>query len=539
MQVIKKKGKLNYIIASASLTIIFLLLLVCNLTVIKSSQVFAENAGITEIKLERAVDLYKICMPENIHKNFVLTNDIDLQSDTSWYEYVLDNEKGWMPISAASNTGVFDGNGHKISNIKINRADMQEVGLFSECSLTIMNLYVESEIKEDEEAIIGGELAGVICAKLVGNLENVSAKGTVRSRNMAGGLTGQVQGSILNSDFEGSVYARCAGGLVGNSVSAKIVNSYAYANVTGKVIGGLIGIADYGTFSGDIRNVLAFCTFSNSEEEGLTRIGGFVGIKSDDVNIVNGYALNEYPCVAQGSDSGILSLSKFAFVVEENFDLDFDNVWYLSESSLFPKIRHLIVNVESNSQYIEESQLMDKTRYYENEKVVLKIPEKYVVKNMLVNGKESNIDVADKEFEIIIKDNLAILIEFEFFVEMTLIVTGEGTVKSEKSFYQDGEIIEVRIQPDDGYTLDSVKARFNNDDIQPLESNDSTYRYQIIGDIQEGDQLVVYAVFEQETAYGLPWWAIMLIVLGTTVVVVTIATVLIYIERKKTHRKEV
>lgn len=539
MQVKFRKKERNFLqIVCFVLTIVILLLFTYNLLLLGNNQAFADNSVVENIQIATAADLYKISLPENSQKNFVLTNDIDLKSDTSWYEYVSDNENGWNPIAAVNNSGKFDGNGHKICNLKINRPNIQYVGLFSVCSLTIINLYVESENLEGTEAIIGGDLTGLICGKLIGSIENVSAKGTVRSDNVAGGLVGQAQGVISNSDFEGRVFANSVGGLVGNSISAKILNSYAYADLTGKIIGGLIGIADYGVASGDIRNILAFGTLTNSEDEGVTRVGGLVGIKDDRVNIVNGYAMDVYPCVAQGNDNGIKSLSKFDFVEKDNFKFDFDTVWYLTETSLFPKIRHIIIIFETNSNYIEESQLVNTSRCYNDEILTINVPEKFIVKSILVNGQENLENLLDNKLKICINENTVIKITLGFLVEFATIITGEGTVSAEKDYYQEGEIIKFNIIPDDGYKLNSVNVRFKNQEII-LENDDGTYFYKIKGDINEGDQFVAYVSFVAPETNGLQWWAIMLIVFAAIAFLVIAVTITIFINKRFKNRRSV
>ena len=525
----KERGFLR--IVCFVLSIVILLLFTYNLSLLGNNQAFADNSTVENIQIATAADLYKIVLPENSRKNFVLTNDIDLMSDTSWHEHVSDIEKGWNPIAAVNNSGKFDGNGHKICNLKINRPDMQYVGLFSVCSLTILNLYVESENLEETEAIVGGDITGLICAKLLGSIENVSAKGTVRSDNVAGGLAGQAQGVISNSDFEGSVYAKSAGGLVGNSISAKILNSYAYADLTGKIIGGLIGIADYGVASGDIRNILAFGTLTNSEDEGVTRVGGLIGIKDDRVNIVNGYAMDAYPCVAQGSDKGIKSLSKFDFIEKDNFEFDFDTVWYLTATSLFPKIRHIVIIFETNSNYVEESQLVNTTRCYVDEKLTISVPEKFIVKSILVNGQENLENLFDNTLELFINENTIIKITFGFLVEFAAIITGEGTVSAEKNYYQEGEIIKFNIVPDDGYELSSVNVRFKNQEIM-LQNNDGNYVYKIEGEINEGDQFVACVSFVPSETSGLQWWAIMLIVFAAIAFLTIVVTTIIFLNKR-------
>ena len=71
---------------------------------------------------------------------FKLANDIDLSA--------YSEGEGWEPIgtSGAPFKGIFDGNGHTICNLKINRTT-DYVGLFGYNSGTIKNVCIECDIK--------------------------------------------------------------------------------------------------------------------------------------------------------------------------------------------------------------------------------------------------------------------------------------------------------------------------------------------------------------------------------------------------------
>ncbi len=518
--------------------IIFMLLMAVTVLVVVGFLLFSDIGNAYAAKSESeivviktAADLYSIALPENAHKDFVLYNDIDLATDTSWHKKVSDNEYGWAPISALNNTGRLNGNGYSILNLKIDRPDLDGAGLFSACALTIFNLNVATENASEGYAVVGGQYAGIIAADMVGSMDNVTARGTVYAKDFAGGLAGRLRGSASNSDFEGKVGGNRIGGLVGNSVSADIDNTYANAELTGKVIGGLVGVADSVTMSGSIKNSIAFATATVDDGDGLTRIGGFIGIKSDEVEVYNGYALDDYPCVAQGGDKGVYSLSKFGFITDANFNLDFKNIWYLNALCVHPKIRHLIVDVTTNSKYVGGSQILEKSRFYKDEKLALKIPsDKMSVESLTVNGDEKSSEIAKETLNLFIQENTSIKIQFRFKVEVKVVVEGNGSVKTDKNYYDANEAVVITATPQDNCELQEVRVRFNSDDALILDGSDGVYGYRISTQVSEGDRLTVYAVFGKEKQF--PGWGIALSVAGGIIVAAAVVFTIIYLNRK-------
>ncbi len=205
---------------------------------------------------------------------------------------------------------------------------------------------------------------------------------------------------------------------------------------------------------------------------------------------------------------------------------------------LFPEIRHLIIDVETNSKYIEKSQLISKLRYYNNEKLSMSFPKNVIAKSVLINGEENiNNVINNNQLEVIVRENVLIFIEFEFLVEVTTIKTGEGTISTDKQYYQGGEIVNINVLPDDGYLLGAVRVRFNNNEIVSLENNEEIYHYEIEGDIEEDDYLVAYVDFVKKDT-GLQWWAIMLIVLASILGALIIVITIILIRRKYRNRMD-
>lgn len=137
-------------------------------------------------------------------------------------------------------TGSFDGNGHKISNLKINGTDY--VGLFGYTGNTaiIKNLFLVN-IRIDSSNNYVGSLIGY---NRGGAIENCSATGDILATNYVGGL-------------------------IGYSSAGKVSNSYSNVSVTGnEKIGGFIGYSD----SAEIKNC-----FSRGKVLGNNDTAGFIG----------------------------------------------------------------------------------------------------------------------------------------------------------------------------------------------------------------------------------------------------------------------
>jgi len=183
-------------------------------------------------------------------KYYELQKDIDLGS------YLANTSVGWQPIGSSSSSsfsGKFNGNGHKVSGLWINRPLANNVGLFG---------YVDT----------GAELRNI-------GVEIDDGKGSVTSGNydIGGGLVGRNDGTIVSSYATGNVTGGYVGGLVGRN-DGTIVSSYATGNVTGGYVGGLAG-----SNSGTISN-----SYATGNVSGDSYVGGLAG--SNSGTIVSSYA---------------------------------------------------------------------------------------------------------------------------------------------------------------------------------------------------------------------------------------------------------
>ncbi|GGH65583.1 hypothetical protein GCM10008014_45100 [Paenibacillus silvae] len=184
--------------------------------------------------------------PDYFYHYYKLIADIDL--DVAPYN----QGAGWTAIgtSGAPFTGSFDGDGHIISNMKINLQDERyklRNGLFGATKdATFRNLGLENSVVSS-----GSNFAGSLIGEAISNTNiiQVYAIGSVRADNSAGGLIGLLSGptTIEDSYFMGSAEARVgAGGLVGSTWGdpLQVKQSYAAAEVKAQVTvtaGGLIG----------------------------------------------------------------------------------------------------------------------------------------------------------------------------------------------------------------------------------------------------------------------------------------------------------
>jgi hypothetical protein len=212
--------------------------------------------------------------PCELNKYFKLMEDIDL----SHFKGTEFNIIGILdPLS-----GVFEGNGKKISNLRHIR------GLFVTVSGTIRNLGLIDTIVD----------AGVVSnvGSLVGNLESgivtncYSEGGSVSGNGYIGGLIGILRRSEITN-----CHATCSvtgtgwrvGGLVGEiSWDSAITNCYATGNVIGNgwYVGGLVGELSSG--------VITNC-YSSGEVSGEDNVGGLLGESSWGSTIAKCYSSSD------------------------------------------------------------------------------------------------------------------------------------------------------------------------------------------------------------------------------------------------------
>jgi len=258
--------------------------------------------------------------PNDWDAHFVLINDIDLSGYTGT-EFNLIGYYFSNPF-----IGVFEGNGHSISNFTYTATEVGYVGLFAYVgyeaiikNLTLINPNVDGAICERPVGALvsylehgtiyncnieGGNIfgnnntGGLVGSQYYGLVSGCHATCNILSSTLAGGLVGRVRyGTILNcyatGDVESTIDDRgMAGGLVAYTLRATILDCYATGTVKGK-----------GTVSGDTGGLIGFdyqytvisnC-YASGAVTGENRIGGLLG-RGRHSTISN--------CYARGSVSG-------------------------------------------------------------------------------------------------------------------------------------------------------------------------------------------------------------------------------------------
>ena len=230
------------------------------------------ECGAGYIGISTAEELAKIGVDANypLSGSYCLLNDISLEA----YGENYNNGEGWTTIGnyavSSSNkfTGIFDGNGHEISDLYINReADYQGLFGYIDYGVEIRNLGVV-DVDVTGQDFVGGLVGGNIGD---GTISNSYATGSVTGTgNYVGDLVGDNRGTISNSYATGDVTGDSyVGGLVGDN-SGTIDNSYATGSVTGKnYVGGLVGR----NYSGTITNSYATSSVTGT----YSYVGGLVG----------------------------------------------------------------------------------------------------------------------------------------------------------------------------------------------------------------------------------------------------------------------
>lgn len=186
------------------------------------------------------------------------------------------NNEAYSPIGSTANpyTGSFDGNGKTISNLNINLATTNCVGLVGDSTGSTGSIY---NLTLTGVTIVGQNNVGAVLGCGAADIVNVSASnGTVTGVTYVGGAIGNSSGgthatvyAFLTISATGGV----GGGLLGGCTSCGVTSGTAQGNVSGTSnLGGVIGIASSATFSNSSGQGRV-----SSSTASATKIGGFVG----------------------------------------------------------------------------------------------------------------------------------------------------------------------------------------------------------------------------------------------------------------------
>lgn len=285
--------------------------------------------------------------PLNRFGNWVLGGDIDASATASW-----NSGAGFVPIGNASAStdafaGKFDGLGHQIQGLVINRGSSSDVGLFANTrgngtliqnlGLTKLGSVGRIQARSGSGALVGrAAVSGTLSIRNVystldvavtndkvgglvgyGSTNKVSisssySTGQVSGRNDVGGLLGYldyedhvIQDSYATGNVQGT--GSYVGGLVGEMYGS-VINSYATGSVStnGDSVGGLVGLQySYGPSSGIFTS---YATGLVSVSGVNQRIGGLVGQIEGTVS--QSYATGNVQATGSSRVGGLIGYSR-------------------------------------------------------------------------------------------------------------------------------------------------------------------------------------------------------------------------------------
>jgi len=298
-------------------------------------------------------------MNDFLSSHFVLLNDLD-SSTTGYSSYASSSANagaGWNPIGLGEYfTGYFDGQNFTISDLVIDRAATDGIGLFGlvdKCVITNVGLV--------DAVVTGKNLVGSLIGyahtnlpfSIISNCFSIDA--VVTGAVVAGGLVGQMKYCTVNTSFSrGAVVSgtEYVGGLIGYVQEAYVNNSYSIGGTVTRLSGtsGRIG-----GFTGDNYQGKIFNSYSTNSVhyEGASNPTdkGFAGA----VNTGGGYNMSgnfwDNQTSGQTTSVGIatglntvdmMDIATFQgagwdIVLLENVNLASPNVWYIWDGEDYPR----------------------------------------------------------------------------------------------------------------------------------------------------------------------------------------------------------
>ncbi|PWC54487.1 filamentous hemagglutinin N-terminal domain-containing protein, partial [Azospirillum sp. TSO22-1] len=222
---------------------------------------------------------------------YALGANIDASATSGWA-----SGAGFSPIGLVGDfTGIFDGLGHTVNGLAINRPSTASVGMFSYGKgATVRNVGITGG------SIIGGANTGALLgrADASSTISNVYSTAPVTGGSSTGGLIGYLYGGTLSKSYASGTVSGGdnVGGLIGQADTPTIATSFSTGAVSGgSYVGGLIGVQSGGSLS-DVYATGAVTATGN-------KVGGLLGANAG-TTVSRGLAANSI--TASGSNVGAL-----------------------------------------------------------------------------------------------------------------------------------------------------------------------------------------------------------------------------------------
>ena len=251
---------------------------------------------------------YSISTPEELAKLATMTNNGLIGTDT---EFVLANDidlsgySNWTPIGTVTNrfSGIFDGNGYVISNLRINSTESYQA-LFGYVGVksVLSNIGIENA-----SVASTAWCAGVLVGKIDGgysigsvSVKNCYTEGSISGKGGVGGFAGVLGGVVVDSCYSAcSVYSSDydSGGFAANISDIRIYDCFSEGVVSSaawKNSGSFIGY-----INGSPTNAIVTIEIYNSYSTD-TGVKNFIG------GVATGVSYIKENCYVKGDGSGVI-----------------------------------------------------------------------------------------------------------------------------------------------------------------------------------------------------------------------------------------
>jgi hypothetical protein len=295
--------------------------------------------------------------PPDWDKHFKLMADIDMGGYNGTEFNIIGKYVGYLDPCNQPFVGVFDGNGHTISNFTYS-TDENDVGIFA----YITGGAVIKNVGLINPNIEGGDYVGSLVAKHYnGIITNCYVKGgIVRGGLAVGGLTGYSRNDVFRCYSTAAVIGEdCVGGLAGATGGyasagnppgpdpAKITDCYSLGEVSGDMgVGGLVGYNFvWGGGWGDSFPATITNCYSAGAVSGNSHVGGLIGYNNGEIND----CFWDVNSSGQASSSGGTDKTTTEMQTESTFtDAGWDfvgeavngtnDIWAICEGTNYPKL---------------------------------------------------------------------------------------------------------------------------------------------------------------------------------------------------------
>lgn len=303
-------------------------------------------------------------MQGNLAGKYALGADIDATATSGWV-----GTGGFVPLGlewSAGFDGAFNGLGHTISNLTINKPASAAAGLFA----IVNSAGVVRNIGLTSVSITGGNNVGGLAGQNSGTISNSYVTGTVSGNTIVGGLVGGNINTGIGSTSISSSYSTASvigtvevGGLAGRNYGASVSSSYATGNVLGGVgssyLGGLVGLNQSvislsyatgnvtgGNNSHELGGLVGTSTLAISDSYATGSVAGGIGSYSLGgllgLNFA-GTVTNSYWNITssgQATSDGGSGLTTAQMQQQASFTgWDFSNTWRIYEGNSYPLLK--------------------------------------------------------------------------------------------------------------------------------------------------------------------------------------------------------